>query len=168
MTDQPLAAAFGTRPSQSFATARNDWLNAFARLELEIGRCIHRVSETSEERGRPLAQRLKTLAATKASPRCSKAETSRLPDLCAASEQLLSLRASLVHSIMVEGRRENEPVAFFQNVSEALAQTTLYHVFSNEDFERTRKEVTTLAATFARFPRACAPPRPKPGAAAGP
>jgi hypothetical protein len=68
---------------------------------------------------------------------------------------------------MVEGRRENEPVAFFQNVSEALAQTTLYHVFSTEDFERTRKEVTTLAATFARFPRACAPPQPKPGAAVG-
>jgi hypothetical protein len=168
MTHQPQPSAFATNNDPSFAQLRNDWLNAFARLELEVRRCIQQVTGEPYERGTALGQCLKSLAGSKASASCSKALIAKLPELCAACRKVLHLRATIVHSAMVEGRRDNQPVALFQNLEDALAGTRTYTVLNAVDFDRTRKELLSLQQRFAEYTRASAPPQPKPAEAAGP
>ena len=160
------STVFDASVISSFAVARSDWLNAIARLELEIGACLARVSGGCE-RGMTLSQRLNALAAIKPSHRCSKADVEKLASLKNECEPLLRLRASIVHSEMMEGCLGTEPVAFFQNVADARAGIPLYAVLTAAEFERTQKAIRALAQKFAAISPS-SPPPPKKAAAGGP
>lgn len=156
-----------TTISSSFAGARNDWLNAFGHLELETRKCLVRVAGKDSDRGTPLSQRLCTLAGTPASPRCSKVDAAKLSALKEACEPLLRLRASIVHSVMAEGYLGAEPVAFFQNLADVTANVPVFTVLTAQEFERTRKDVLTLARQFAAISPSSRL-RPETAAAGGP
>ncbi|HYG29832.1 MAG TPA: hypothetical protein VD887_06425 [Allosphingosinicella sp.] len=144
MTHQPDQSTFAPNWETRFGRLRNDWLNSFARLELEICNSLSRLSGERFSKNKPLSQRVDELASLKPSPTCSHAAAAKLKDLAADCERLSSMRASIVHSVMVEGRRMGTPAALFQNVFEAARDVPIYLVMTVDDFISTRQAVVRL------------------------
>jgi hypothetical protein len=144
MTHQPDQSTFARSWEIRFLPLRNEWLNCFAQLELEICRSLSRLSGERFSRNKRLSQRVAELASLKPSSFCSKTAANTLKELVGECERLATIRASIVHAVMIPGECEGAPAALFHNVFEAARDVPTYLTMTSDDFDRTRKAVVRL------------------------
>ena len=144
MTHEADQSTFVPTWESQFVPLRNEWLNCFAQLELEICRSLSRLSRERFSKGKCISQRVTELASLKPSSICSTAASKKLKELAGEFEGLASIRASIVHASMIPGDREGAPAALFHNVFEAARDVPNYLTMTSEDFDRTRKAVFHL------------------------
>lgn len=145
MTAQPRPGDFAVDATTVLALARSAWLDAFSRVEVAVHRCAGR-HRLSLPRGAPLAERIKKLAAVKASAHCSRADAAKLAEVVGRVEELLPLRATIVHSAMEVGQYGGTCVAMFRNAVDAAFDVPSFMVLSAQDLVRTRGELEKIAA----------------------
>ena len=168
MTVQPDPIAFQIQPDHLFAGERSDWLDCFSRLEVAVLRCEVVFTPAVSPSTKPLGQRLTALKGVSASPRVSNDTLKALRERVRECEELLPLRASIVHAVMQTGRLGDNEVAFFQNSLDAARGSTTYLVLKQEDFIQSRHAMDLLAAGFEALATTSSRPRPERAAAAGP
>jgi len=152
MTAQAPRRDFDADLAIMFATARSEWLDAFSRLEIAVLKCSERRGLAPAARGTPLRQRIAELRSIKASPDCARAIVDKLGKVTGSIEKLLPLRATIVHSALLTGKRDGTPVALFQNVLDAASGTPTYLVTTLEDLDRGRKQLAELTASLDSIP----------------
>jgi hypothetical protein len=150
MTAHPASEEFEARahPSPEFAEARNAWLDGFSQLEIAVRKFENRLCTAPAPRGTPLSQRLATLALAKPTSGCSEVAVQQLQKLVRECEKLLPLRATIVHSTMTLGRRDQSEVAIFQNSYDAANDIPLVAMLTQGDFARLGKRLRRLAHGF--------------------
>jgi hypothetical protein len=151
MTAQPQAASF--RPGkeiEDFYALRSELIDAFARLELAVNRCLNTLGYAPDPRKTTLGRRIAELSKAKPSPRLSKINAHALGTLPQDCEPLQRLRGAIVHGAMELGLRVAEPIALFRNVADIVADEPICHVLTRADFRRRIDEVQAMADRIER------------------
>jgi hypothetical protein len=133
----------------AWGAARSDWLDAFADLELEIGRCIARRCVGKNKKS--FSQRLDDLAALEPGPDLSCRDQARLGALVCQCRQLLLLRGTIVHSHMRVGLIDNVAVALFINMAGEARKPLSQVALTQEQFTSSIEDLRRLAADLRPF-----------------
>jgi len=170
MTHQPASSEFAvirSRPANLFAELRSNCIDAFARLETTICRCIIHFDCGLDAKKVPLSHRLATLATVKPGPQLSKERAADLAKLTQSCVQLLTTRGSMVHSVMALGEADGQPVALFQNAADDALGLPIYLVLTPGGFGEVEATARTLANKLNGYlaPPTARHPQPRPASA---
>jgi hypothetical protein len=148
MGAEPSQSQFGnTGCRQQFAVLRSDWLDRFARFEIEV--CATLLAHNALKAGSPpFAQRLNDLQNL---PSLAEKAPRLLKRLIAERDALLLMRATLVHSAMQVGSLDRQPAAVFRKVTDAVTENPSYVVMAETDFRRTMEQLQSLADKVKSF-----------------
>jgi hypothetical protein len=165
MTSQPHPSAFRSAESiESFCDLRSQFIDEFARLELAASLCLEKLGLGTDARKSTFTDRVALLSKAKPSSRLSKENAATLATLGRDCEPHKRLRASVVHSVMEFGTRNDETVALFRNVADIVCGEPVYNVLAASDF---RDAIQALKAVRRRVEGSlnpCGPSPPKPAA----
>lgn len=148
MTVEPDHSVFVSDAAPALAVARSHWLDAFSRLEVAILRCAKRHGAQPHPRGTPIMQRLSELASLKPSSALSNETSAKRQTLVQECQAILPVRATIVHSEMQIGRKQEIDVAFFQNAVDAAEEVPCYIVMTEAEFTQSRKDLRRLAQRY--------------------
>jgi hypothetical protein len=151
MTAQPPPQQFTERDEDklTWGAARSDWLDAFADVETEVGKCLDRRCPGKNKTN--LSQHLSNLAALEPSPTLSWLQHARLGILVAQCRQTLPLRHTMVHSHMRVDMIDTVPVALFSNVAGEAHKALGYVAMTKEQIAKSTRELRQLAADLRAF-----------------
>jgi len=157
--------------SHQFDEKRCRILDAFAELEREV--CDHLLMHQKSAvrcASRPLGQKLKDLAALKASPTLPKKTKSELERFASELTPLLEVRADIVHAKRRGINFDGQPAALYLNASQADEAYPKARIMTLEKHDELIKEINqrTKALSALKPTPPPSPPRPAPAAAAGP
>lgn len=146
MTAQPHAVSFRPgKETEDFYALRSELIDAFARLELAVTRCLNALGYAPDARKTTLGRRIADLSKAKPSPKLSKINAQALGRLPQDCEPLQRLRGCIVHGVMELGLRDGEPIALFRNVADIVADEPICHVLTPTDFRRRIEAVQAMA-----------------------
>jgi hypothetical protein len=151
MTYQAPKQQFVVSDNQDLAwgAARSDWLDAFADLEVEIGKCAAR--RCAGKNRKNFSQRLDDLAALEPGPDLSCRDQARLGGLVSLCRQSMLLRGTIVHSHMRVGLIDNVFVALFSNVAGEARKPLAHVALTHEQFTSSIEGLRQLAADLRTF-----------------
>lgn len=145
MSAEPAPQQFTVvRNPPPFPILRSELVDRFARLETAVCECIAKHSALDPHK-KLFTQRLEEFAGLALSCEPLKEKKEALAQLAAECVALLPIRASIVHSVMKIEEREGEPVALFQNATDAAQGNLQYVVMSRADFDRIKRKLQSLA-----------------------
>ena len=111
-------------------------------------RCANRFCAEPLPRGMPLCQRLGEISSLSTSPVCSADTLKKLQKLVPQCLKLLPRRATIVHSTMKVGKREDVDAALFQNGVDVANNVPFYVIMTDEDFLADRRVLQSLTDQF--------------------
>lgn len=172
----PVAVRLPNPPkSDAYARVRSQTVDAFAMLEFSVAALALRVGIVLPDRAL-VSQRLKALKAHEAISRLTLEQGADPLKLVDSAERLLSERADIVHSYMEIVSVEGGTIALFRNAINRAAKRPDARAYSLDALRKLCAEASGIARLIdgakvrpasAAIP-APSPPRPLPGAAAGP
>jgi hypothetical protein len=146
VTFQQSSSSFKRDPgSSTFERLRSEWIDAFARIEISVAKCLGQFCRGITSCRTPFSQRVDALAKAKPGPHLSKKNAALLGGLPNELAPLMQMRSSIVHSVMVYGERDGTPAAWFRNVLDCPEDRPFFLVMTAEDFSRSKKELIEVS-----------------------
>lgn len=167
MTVQPPAAAFRSNARTEFCRLRSDFVDAFVRLEMAVGRCLTRLDIAFDAKKCSFDQRIEKLSKAKPGTKLSRANAARLATLPHECEPFQRLRASMVHGVMTIAMTDDGEVAIFRNAADVIEDSQVCYALSAPDLRQQIAGLDALKATIESLTQP-SPHPPKPAAKAGP
>jgi hypothetical protein len=171
MTDQPIPSQFnmseGLAPKDAFSIRRSEFLDAFSRMEANIGKVIAANDPQFDPRI-TFGNKLKALGQLKASNRLSKKAIDRFATLPADIATLTRIRNDLGHGLMTLVYRDREAVAAFQNAADYATDLPQFTLLCAEDFVDYRRRLLQIANELKQFTNPPSQLQPSPVVTADP
>jgi len=136
----PLPAENALTP---FILLRHELIEAFARLEVSICRCLMKyIPACKIGDGSPLGAKIKELEGVKASNHLTKGHAERIQFICQSLPGPMRIRAAVVHGNMRLGALEGKAVAIFQDALSVARDVNCHTILSQDDFKNEIKTLT--------------------------
>ena len=151
-----------------FHIARSVFLDAFAELEVSVGRLLATSATFKSSEKKSFGHRVQDLRDLKPCPKISKEKCAKIADKVARIHPLLSIRSDIVHSQTVIANIDGIIHAKICNNLMSLEARPYVRLLRIEDFKAYTGEARKIANELAQLLNPpSSPPRPKPAATGG-
>ncbi|MDE2411567.1 MAG: hypothetical protein KGM18_07310 [Sphingomonadales bacterium] len=152
-----------------FLIARNDFIDAFADLEVAVCRVLR--STGQNPKSEPFGQRVKTFREAEKTHLIAKANYGARNQIADEIFAILPVRADIVHSRMNTHRIDGQLAAVLTNVQDAGAEFPTARILTLAQFKQLVSRITQFTqriAALGKINPASLPQPPSPGAAGDP
>ena len=134
--------AIHRRQRDDFALLNRRYNDLFSGMEVRLNKlCLQLALKDID--GATTGQKIGRLKLLKPSSQLSKANATKIKDICSRLSNQLTIRNSMAHGAMTTGIMNNGDVAFFQKADDAAASNPVYVVMSVEDFNGAIQAIIT-------------------------